>query len=60
MGKLYCKTDIYKDEIDFKSWYYKDDPTHVFFYHEEAFKWIVKNLGFKNYKIKERVIILEK
>jgi SAM-dependent methyltransferase len=59
-GKLYCKTDIYKDEIDFKSWYYKDDPTHVFFYHEETFKWMVENIGFNNYEIKDRVIILEK
>lgn len=59
-GKLYCKTEVYKNEIDFKSWYYKDDPTHVFFYHEKAFEWIVENIGFKNYTIKGRVIILEK
>lgn len=59
-GKLYCKTEIYRDEIDFKSWYYKDDPTHVFFYHEKAFEWMVENIGFKNYEIKDRVIILGK
>lgn len=59
-GKLYCKTEIYSDDIDFKNWYYKNDPTHVFFYHEKAFKWMVKNIGYKEYIINDRVIVLTK
>jgi|SRR6056297_664636 len=59
-GKLYCKTEIYSKDIDFEYWYYKDDLTHVFFYQEEAFVWMVKNIGFIEYKIDNRVIILTK
>jgi SAM-dependent methyltransferase len=59
-GKLYCKTEIYKDNIDFKDWYYKDDPTHVFFYHENSVKWIVEKLGFESYSISDRIIVLNK
>ncbi len=59
-GILYCKTETYKDNIDFGKWYYKNDPTHVFFYHENGFKWIVDNLGFKTYEIKDKVIMLKK
>lgn len=59
-GSLYCKTEIYDDSIDFENWYYKNDPTHVFFYHEDGFKWIVDNVGFNNYKINDRIIVLKK
>jgi|SRR6056297_2365114 len=59
-GRIYCKTEMYFDSIDFKRWYYKNDPTHVFFYHEKAFKWMVKNIGYKDYKVDNRVIILTK
>ncbi|MDW7667941.1 MAG: class I SAM-dependent methyltransferase [Bacillota bacterium] len=59
-GMLYCKTEIYSDDIDFKNWYYKDDHTHVFFYHEKAFKWMVENIGYKSYSIVDRVIVLTK
>ena len=55
-GVLYCKTDIYMEEIDFAKWYYKNDPTHVFFYHEDAFRWIQQNLGFSKLTIQGRLI----
>src|SRR6056297_1115971 len=35
-GKLYCKSEIYSEDINFENWYYKNDLTHVFFYHEKA------------------------
>ena len=57
-GKLYCKTDIYTDDIDFSSWYYKNDTTHVFFYHPDTFEWIQKNYAFKTLQINDRLIIL--
>ena len=31
-SKLYLMTDLYDEGIDFAKWYYKNDPTHVFFY----------------------------
>lgn len=47
---LIIKTHIYEDQIDFTSWYYHRDPTHVVFYRNETFEWICKNLDFSSYK----------
>lgn len=58
-GKLYCMTDIYNDEIDFKNWYYKNDPTHVFLYQKETFLWIQENIPFRNMTIQKRLITFE-
>lgn len=57
-GTLYCKTDMYTDDIDFPSWYYKNDPTHVFFYHPETLEWIRANCDFHSLRIEDRLIIL--
>lgn len=55
-GILYCKTEIYSESIDFNDWYYKNDPTHVFFYHKDAFHWIQKKLNFTTLEIEDRLI----
>ncbi|MBU1658827.1 class I SAM-dependent methyltransferase [bacterium] len=57
-AKLYCMTDIYSEKIDFSSWYYKNDPTHVFFYHLKTLEWIKNELGFSDVKIEKRLITL--
>jgi hypothetical protein len=57
-AKLYLMTDIYDESIDFASWYYKNDPTHVFLYTNETFYWIVKKYGFKDILIEKRLITL--
>lgn len=59
-GRLYCMTDLFTEEINFKNWSYKDDLTHVFFYHPETIKLIQQEYGFTNAEIKGRLIILEK
>ena len=59
-GKLYCKTSIYSEEIDFDNWYYKNDRTHVFFYTAESLEWIRNNLGFSALEINPKVIIFGK
>ena len=56
-GKLYIMTDLY-DGRDFASWYYKNDPTHVFFYTKETFLWIVKEFGFEGVWVKKRLVLL--
>lgn len=58
-GKLYCMTHILAENILFSSWYYKNDPTHVFFYTEKTLRWIAKNIGFKNVTIDKRLIVFE-
>lgn len=59
-GKLYCKTSLYSEEIDFKNWYYKNDPTHVFFYTEKTLKWIKENLDFEKVAIFPELIVFSK
>ena len=57
-GKLICMTDLYDDTIDFSRWYYKDDPTHVFFYHTETLDWIKTRFRFSSLTINKRLIEL--
>lgn len=57
-GKLYCKTDVYTNDIDFPTWYYKNDPTHVFFYHPETLEWIRAKYQFDSLQRTDRLIIL--
>ena len=35
-GVLICMTELLTDEVDFENWYYKNDFTHVFFYHPKS------------------------
>ena len=56
-AKIYLMTEIYDDEIDFAKWYYKNDPTHVFFYSKETFRWIKDNFNFKSLNIDKRLIV---
>jgi len=58
-GKLYLMTDIYDEKIDFASWYYKNDPTHVFLYTKETFQYIAKNFGFEVEMIEKRLVVLK-
>lgn len=56
-GKLYCMTSLYHDQLEFKGWKYKDDPTHVFFYHRKALEWICSRLEFNSVSVHEKLII---
>jgi hypothetical protein len=44
-GLLGIMTGIYSDEIDFASWYYRRDFTHVVFYRIETFEVIARMLN---------------
>lgn len=57
-GKLFLKTDLYTDDLDFHAWYYKSDETHVFFYHPETFNWIQKEFDFTRLELDGRHITL--
>ncbi|NKQ39066.1 MAG: class I SAM-dependent methyltransferase [Methanosarcinales archaeon] len=59
-GKLICMTYIFDETIDFKNWFYKNDPTHVFLYQKETFEWIKNDLGFKKVVIDDRLITFTK
>ena len=59
-GSLYLKTDLYDATIDFAGWRYKDDETHTFIYHADAFRWIKEKVGFSELKIMPDLIVLRK
>lgn len=58
-GALICMTDLYSKDIDFAKWYYKNDPSHVFFYHAKTIELLAKKLKFKSFDINNRLIILK-
>lgn len=59
-GHLVCMTDLYKDDINFEDWYYKNDFTHVFFYHIKALKYIQKTFHYKDLEVTGRLIVFKK
>lgn len=59
-GKLYCKTSLYSEKVDFDNWYYKNDVTHVFFYTAKSLEWIKENLGFSTLEIHSKLIVFSK
>jgi SAM-dependent methyltransferase len=58
-GSLYLMTEVYQDDLDFVNWHYKNDPTHVFFYHNHALIWIKKHLNFARLEREGRLIQFE-
>ena len=58
-GKLYCMTELYSENINFENWYYKNDDTHVIFYHQKTFDWIKEKLKFSKVSNSGRLIIFE-
>lgn len=59
-GVLFCMTSIYKDIIDFPSWHYRRDKTHVFIYQAETLEWIKNEFEFKEMIITERLVQFRK
>jgi SAM-dependent methyltransferase len=57
-GAIFCMTELFSLAVDFVNWHYKNDPTHVFFYHRDSLQWIKNHLGFKTLSIDGRLIIL--
>ncbi len=55
-GHLYCMTYLYRADIDFRLWGYKDDLTHTFFYQRETLEWIRNEFVFLDMKIDNRLI----
>lgn len=53
-------TELHHPALDFKSWYYKNDFTHVAFYSQKTFDFIAKHFGFEILQIKERFLVLKK
>jgi hypothetical protein len=46
-GILGIMTQFYHDDINFKDWWYKNDPTHIVFYREETLAFLAKKYQMK-------------
>ncbi|MCC1498324.1 class I SAM-dependent methyltransferase [Alcanivorax sp. 1008] len=44
-GVLAIMTSLLDDGVDFHTWHYRRDPTHVCFYRRETFIWIAAHFG---------------
>ena len=59
-GSLYCMTQLYDEGMDFKRWNYKNDETHVIFYHKNALDWIARQAGFSGLSVSDgKLIVLQ-
>jgi SAM-dependent methyltransferase len=59
-GKLFCMTSLFNHDMDFDSWYYKNDFTHVVFYTEATLQFICGTFGFKGLKTEKNLHIFSK
>ena len=56
-GTLYCRTQLIPEDRPFSSWGYRNEETHVFFYHETSIAWIARNILNSRYTIHNRNIV---
>lgn len=59
-GSIFCLTSLYDEYLDFRGWNYKNDETHVFFYHKRALEWIRDEFNFSDLEIEGNLIKLSK
>ena len=60
-GLLAIMTLLYSENIDYKTWWYKNDPTHVVFYQEKTLNFIEEKYDLeKIYTDNKSIIILKK
>ena len=59
-GMLLIMTMLYNDQIDFNTWNYRNDSTHVFIYRKETIEYIAKEKKFEIDILADRFIALRK
>lgn len=59
-GVLGVMTSLLTEDIDFNSWYYKGDPTHITFYSKNSFNWLAKELNATMFFFDKDITILIK
>lgn len=50
-GELGVMTALFDPSIDFATWWYRRDPTHVCFYSEQTVSWICRQFSFTGFKV---------
>lgn len=59
-GLLICGTGVFYPSINFDTWFYKNDPTHVIFYTEKSLKWIAIEMGFVGFTVRQNLVTYKK
>lgn len=59
-GVLLIMTMLYNEQIDFNSWFYRKDPTHVFIYRKETIQYIALKHKLEIVNLTNRFIVLKK
>lgn len=59
-GVLLIMTLLYHDRIDFDTWFYRNDATHVFIYRKETIEYIAKRNNLDIQIVTDRFIALKK
>jgi SAM-dependent methyltransferase len=59
-GGLLIMTLLYNDQIDFNTWFYRKDPTHVFIYRKETIEYIAKEKNLDIDILTDRLIVFRK
>lgn len=59
-GSILIMTLLYNDEMDFDTWFYLKDPTHVFIYRKETIEYIAEKYNLEIDILTERFVILRK
>lgn len=59
-GTLALMTRLRDDEVDFGTWHYKNDNTHICFYDWTTIEWIAKHFGLQATRIDKDIIFLRK
>jgi len=59
-GWLGIMTQMLEDGIDFGSWYYKNDETHICFYARETFQFLAERYGLSATFVSASVILLKR
>lgn len=59
-GLLIIKTHLFKEQADFKNWYYRKDQTHVFIYTFKTIEYIAKQFDYQIETLTERLVVLRK
>lgn len=58
-GLLICGTGILYPTINFDTWFYKNDPTHVIFYTTASLEWIQKELSFSSVSMANNLVVFQ-
>jgi hypothetical protein len=59
-GYLAVMTQILTSQIEFSSWYYKNDPSHIGFFTKKSLNFLASYLNIEVSFVSERVVFFKK